>query len=653
MIDLNKVFDGFCKGFNNKSKYPKGNCGDGKKTYLYDEVKDLECYGARCKSGVVDVSFDDLDSESDLLSEAILDLLESRNLKTYAVYSPHGVHTFWRVPEGMTIKNCISILACGVSADMHSGNTYIPLRCYGEDREVVWESVEDLPELPMMFYPVKILKRDNLDDRGLWLFKEGSGRNNGLSSHAFMCAKAGLNEAEIRDVFHIINERIFKDRIDDHEIDTILRPETIKRLEDTALIDRFYGEKGKFLHNVMGDYIIANNNVIDLDGRLHIYNGKHYESDYDDKCVEKMCSNLIPTLTRHQRREVVDYIRLFAPVERVSNARYITFDNGIYNIDEDELIDFTPDIIDVAKIPWDYNPNAYSEAVDNVLDNITCHDKEVRALLEEAVGYTFYRRNELGAVFFIDGNGSNGKSTFYSMIDCMLGKKNRTDLDINQIGNQFMTINLYEKFANIGSDVTKCHMSPAELAVFKKLATGDAITVDVKNGRSVTFSNYAKMFFACNGMPNLTSDPAVMRRLKIIPFKAKFEKGKQDTTIIDRLTTRESMEYLIQLGIKGLKRLLKNNTFTEPEIVKNAMGEYELDADSGKAFIADYGVDNIIGKTPKIIKGAYDEFCHDGGYKYPKTWKTVASMIKKDHNISAKTTYVSGVRIAVYAQEGE
>lgn len=647
-----KVFEGYCKGFNDPTKYPKGNCGDGKKIYDYEEVKNLDCYGARCKSDVVDISFDDLDSESDLLSEAILDLLESRNIKTYALYSPHGVHTFWKIPEGMVIKDAISILACGVAADIHHGNTYIPIRCYGVTRDQVWKSIDDIPELPKMLYPVRVLKKDSLSDRGLWLFKEGSGRNNGLSSHAFMCAKAGLSEDEIRDVFHIINERIFKDRIDDNEIDTILRPETIEKLKRSAVIVQFYDEK-KFLHNIMGDYIIERNSVIDLDGRLHIYNGKCYIGDADDKSVERMCSELIPTLSRHQRREVVDYIRLFAPSEKVSNARYITFDNGIYNIDEDRLIDFTPDIIDVTTIPWDYNPDAYSEIVDKTLDNLTCGDGDVRLLLEEAVGYTFYRRNELGAVFFIDGDGANGKSTFYSMIDHMLGKKNRSDLDITQLSNHFMTVNLYEKFANIGGDVTKCHMSASELAVFKKLATGDAITVDVKNSRSITFSNYAKMFFACNGMPNLTSDPAIMRRIKIIPFKAKFEKGVADNTIIDKLTTRESMEYLIQLGIRGLKRLLKNKAFTEPSVVTQAMGEYELDADSGKAFIADYGVDNIIGKTPKIVKSAYDEFCHDGGYKYPKTWKTVATMIRKEYHVCAKTAYVNGVRLAVYTQDEE
>lgn len=649
-MDLTKVFDGFCKGFNDKEKYPKGNCGDGKRIYQYKAVKDLQCYGARCRGDVVDISFDNLDEELDMLSEAILDILEYTGDKTYALYSPHGVHTFWKIPEGMNIKDTISILACGVAADIHHNNTYIPLMCYGVERERVWPTVEDIPELPKIFYPVKTLKRGCLDDRGLWLFKEGSGRNNGLSAHAFLCARAGLDEDEIKNTFHIINKYVFKDPIDDSEIDTILRPETIEKLKKSAINVQFFDEN-KFRHDIMGNYIIDNNKVINLGGRLHIYNGKYYEGDADDRSVERTCADLVSTLKMHQRKEVVSYMKLYAPYERVSDPRYITFDNGIYDINNGKLLDFTPDIIDVACIPWDYNPSAYSKIVDETLDRITCNDREIRDLLEEAIGYTFYRRNELGAVFFIDGDGANGKSTFYSMIDHMLGENNKSDLDITQIGSQFMTVNLYEKFANIGGDVTKCHMNATELAVFKKLATGDAMTVDVKNRGSVTFSNYAKMFFACNGMPNLTSDPAIMRRIKIIPFKAKFEKGKQDTTIIDKLTTRESMEYLIQLGIKGLKRLLDNNAFTEPEEVKKTMGEYELDADSGKAFIAEYGVENMIGKTPKIVKGEYDEFCHDGGYKYPKTWKTVATMIRREYHIVAKTSYIDKVRVAVYVYD--
>ena len=60
-----KVFEGYCKGFNDLEKYPKGNCGDGSKIYSFDKVKDLSCYGAKCLSNVVDISFDETDELSE------------------------------------------------------------------------------------------------------------------------------------------------------------------------------------------------------------------------------------------------------------------------------------------------------------------------------------------------------------------------------------------------------------------------------------------------------------------------------------------------------------------------------------------------------------------------------------------------------------
>ena len=48
------------------------------------------------------------------------------------------------------------------------------------------------------------------------------------------------------------------------------------------------------------------------------------------------------------------------------------------------------------KIPWDYNPDAYNELADETLDRLACNDPVIRMLLEECIGYCFYRRNELG-----------------------------------------------------------------------------------------------------------------------------------------------------------------------------------------------------------------------------------------------------------------
>lgn len=64
---------------------------------------------------------------------------------------------------------------------------------------------------------------------------------------------------------------------------------------------------------------------------------------------------------------------------------------------------------------------------------------------------------------------------------------------------------------------------------------------------------------------------AVLRRLVIIPFNARFSKtlpnGESDPDynpfIKYELVEQSSLEYLIRLGVEGLKRILENDEFQQ------------------------------------------------------------------------------------------
>lgn len=121
----------------------------------------------------------------------------------------------------------------------------------------------------------------------------------------------------------------------------------------------------------------------------------------------------IPNLKKMQRREVLDYMELIVDEKVQSDANLIAFNNGIYDIVTGELKPFSTDIVITNKIPWNYDPDAYNELADSTLNKLACGDATIRALLEECIGYCFYRRNELGKAFILTGDKSNGKSTFW------------------------------------------------------------------------------------------------------------------------------------------------------------------------------------------------------------------------------------------------
>ena len=129
------------------------------------------------------------------------------------------------------------------------------------------------------------------------------------------------------------------------------------------------------------------------------------------------------------------------------------FKNGIYDIVNDELIDFTPDIIVTNKINFDYVPNAENQLLETTLNNIACQDPGIRALLEEMAGYCMFRRNELRKCFILIGDKKNGKSTYLDLITHMLGEENISALDLADLGSQFKTAEIVGKLANIGDDI--------------------------------------------------------------------------------------------------------------------------------------------------------------------------------------------------------
>ena len=90
--------------------------------------------------------------------------------------------------------------------------------------------------------------------------------------------------------------------------------------------------------------------------------------------------------------------------------------------------------------------------------------------------------------------------------------------------------------------------------------------------------NYAKMIFSCNQLPRIIDKSYGMySRLMLIPFTATFTPYDEDYDpfIEDKITTSEALSYLLNIGLRGLRRLLYNNKFTEPDVVKEALEKYK------------------------------------------------------------------------------
>jgi len=530
----------------------------------FEEVKDLPEYAGVLDDGIILIDIDDKEQ-----SEKMLDIVDDLNLNCKVYETSRGRHFLFSNLDkdgNYIVDKCGThkMLACGLTADIKVGckNSYEVLKYKGKERFVEYdiEPDTDYQSVPLFFTPVNSkIEFDKMES--------GDGRNQALFNYILTLQSNGFSKEQARETLKIINKYVLSDPLDDKELNTLSRDEAFQK--------PVFFNRNVFLFDKFAHYMASNYHIIKINGQLHIYKDGIYVDAVNE--IEAQMIKHISNLSKAKRSEVLSYLDILIRDNRtMSDANYIAFKNGIYNIATGQLENFTPDIIITNKINFDYNPDAYDALMDKTLNKMACMDESVRALLEECIGYCFYRRNELRKCFILTGEKENGKSTFLSLIEYLLGFENITSLDLKELGDRFRTAQLVNKLACIGDDIgSEFIPNPS---VFKKLASGNPITVERKGKDPFDFSNYAKLLFSANDIPKIKDrSGAVVSRLIIIPFDARFTPDDPDFDpyIKYKLTKDIPMQYLINIGLEGLKRVLANRKFTTSEKVQDALKEYE------------------------------------------------------------------------------
>ena len=608
--------DVFFRGYvKTKNKHCMEKYKDRTKLPTLEERRDSEEYAGILATNTILVDVDNAEQ-----SETLMNMVEALQLNCRVYQTTRGKHFLFFNSQ---IQKCSthSTLACGLTADIKVGfsNSYEVLKFAGKERFIEWdiEEGQEYQEIPKFLYPIK----GTADFVGM---DAGSGRNQALFNYILTLQSNDFTVEEIRETIRLINRYILKDPLSDDELEVIIR--------DGAFQKPVFFKGNTFLFDRFGNYLIQNNHIKRINNQLHLYQNGCYQAGYSR--IESAMLDEIPNLPSAKRTEVLKYIE----VRNIDNAEQapanlIAFRNGVLDIATGKLQPLSPDIVVTNRINWDYNPNAYDELLDKTLDKIACKDKSIRALLEEAAGYALFRRNELGKAFFLTGTGSNGKSTYLETLEYMLGEDNVSNLDLKNLSGRFDKVAMFGKLANIGDDISDEFV--VDTSFFKKVVTGNRIEAEHKGQPVFTFVPYVKLYFSANNIPRMGKGrdwEAIKRRMVIIPFNAKFNPDDSDYSpfISTQLKSQNSIEYLIQLAVEGLKRILKNNDFTKSEKVQAEVDDFEKSNNPVLTFIDEYTEEgkNIENELTQKIYDDYVGFCISGGFKAMTKTEFVKSVNK-------------------------
>ena len=246
-------------------------------------------------------------------------------------------------------------------------------------------------------------------------------------------------------------------------------------------------------------------------------------------------------------------------------------------------------------LPFEYLPDATCPIFDSYL-KYCLPDEEKRMVLQEFLGYIFTPNDicNLEKCLLLYGEGSNGKSVLYRVINAILGKENIASYSIPQLTDkskgEYYLVNLQDKLLNYCSDTKGAFDNTG---VFKQLVSGERVTGRHPAGRPIEFVNNTKFIFNVNVLPTTPENVhGFYRRFEIIEFDVTIEEDKKDRQLPVKIIENE-LPGVFNWILVGLERLLKNKHLTECKANNEALERFKTKSNHVLEFLTNEGFEVV------------------------------------------------------------
>lgn len=295
------------------------------------------------------------------------------------------------------------------------------------------------------------------------------------------------------------------------------------------------------------------------------------------------------------------------------NQVLINFQNGTLVIDErgEHLRDFDRKDLLTYQLPFAYDEHARCELFDNYLTRVL-PDISSQKVLAEFFGWIFVKNLKLEKVLVLYGDGHNGKSVLFDVVNALLDEQNVSNIGLSSLSKMENRFRLSSALLNFGSEISdRC-----EADLFKKLASGEPVEARRLYKDSYTIRNYARLAFNANVLPKNTEQTAgFFRRFLIVPFTQTITEEEKDPDLASKIIAGE-LAGVFNWVMHGFRCLRANREFTICDAATDALAAYRRESDSVEMFLEDQGlvssVDGRLGKSDLYIE--YRSYCQSSGY---------------------------------------
>lgn len=260
--------------------------------------------------------------------------------------------------------------------------------------------------------------------------------------------------------------------------------------------------------------------------------------------------------------EVVKIMGTFTTIKDESN-NYLAFKNCLLNVETLETEDFNSDEFVTFQVPFNWDPEARSEFFDTKIKEILVDDERYLLFLQ-ILGYCFTQSNPHHKMFFLTGDGANGKSTLMALIRSIFHSSVGA-VGLHEFKNDFGLQPLLGKKINILYDLPKRKIT--DTGIIKAVTGEDLITVNRKHKEAVNTMLGCKIIGVGNQLPPVNDDTfAFWRRVIIIKLTNTFNDPKIKDELLNDL---KGIEGLIYKSITAYKKVESDGwatTMTEEDL---------------------------------------------------------------------------------------
>lgn len=349
-----------------------------------------------------------------------------------------------------------------------------------------------------------------------------------------------------------------------------------KKVEDDTKLS-------EYAELIMKDYKFK---TLDDTHEILYYDNGAYVSNGETLIAEE-CEKLIPDCSKYKTNEVTAIIqrRTFTNRKLFNNDfSRLVFDNGLLNLDTFELSPFDPDFLTTVKIPIKYDPKTiYPKNFIKFLKDCLEPHAVITVIEEIANILNFNRKNfEISAMW--TGDGANGKSTLFNIIEGVFGSENFSHVSIHSMqDNRFAIARLDGKIGNIHKDISKDDLD--NLGPFKQAVSQEILPAEKKNKDPFDIKPFAKHFFSANEMPKIKDDSdGAFRRIYVTKWGNQFLAGVNRIEDYDKLILKEKSA-IFNMILENYKSLLRNKGFRYKQSIAEVREIIKNESDKLREFI--------------------------------------------------------------------